>query len=156
MYYNCGQFRSLLYLLIILITSLACGNLLNEELATSPSSTENPDLVNKIDTVFNKKLSTSAAINIQTDNDEYVILCTIAGSTFSGAMCARGRQGGVLVAGFAAAAYVLLLSVGSLFVPADANSGSILLKNIIAATVGGVFGGTLRLYRKNKKSKLRR
>lgn len=73
MYYNCGQFRSLLYLLIILITSLACGNLLNEELATSPASTEKPDLVNKIDTVFNKKLSTSAAINIQTDNDEYVI-----------------------------------------------------------------------------------
>lgn len=99
----------------------------------------------------------SAGGGLEEYNDEYVIICTIAGSAFSGAMCARGRQGGVLVAGFAAAAaYVLLLSMGSLFVPADANSGSILLKNIIAAIVGGVFGGTLRLYRKNKKSKLRR
>lgn len=99
----------------------------------------------------------SAGGGLEEYSDEYVILCTIAGAAFSGAMCARGRQGGVLVAGFAAAAaYVLLLTIGSLFVPAGGNPGSILLKNIIAAVVGGVFGGTLRLYRKTKKSKYRR
>lgn len=99
----------------------------------------------------------SAGGGLQEYSDEYVILCTVAGAAFAGAMCARGRERGLLVAGFsAAAAYVLLLTIGSLFVPAGGNTDSILLKNIIAAVVGGVFGGTLRLYRKTKKSKLRR
>lgn len=88
---------------------------------------------------------------------EYVIVSVIIGATFAGVMCARKRDRGVLTAGFlTAVCFILLLIIGSIFAPNSVEEGGVLLKNMVAALCGGCFGGTLSLYRKNKKSKLRR
>lgn len=88
---------------------------------------------------------------------EYVIVSVIIGSAFAGARCAKKRETGVVTAGFfTAVCFIVLLLIGAMFVP-NSNAGEgILLKNAVAALCGGCFGGTLALYRKNKKSKLRR
>lgn len=88
---------------------------------------------------------------------EYVIVATIFGAALAGFVCAAGEKSGVLLRGLmAAVAFVVLLLLCSTFVPAGEGEGSILLKNILAAVAGGAFGGTLRLYRKTKKAKIRR
>ena len=88
---------------------------------------------------------------------QYVIVSVIVGAIVAGSRCARKKKRGVVTAGFVASVcYILLLIIGALLMPNNDAEGSILLKNIIAAMCGGCFGGTLRLYRKNKKSKLRR
>lgn len=88
---------------------------------------------------------------------EYVIVSVIIGSAFAGVRCARKRNTGVLIAGFLTAiCFILLLLIGSVFAPHSVAGEGILLKNMVAALCGGCFGGTLSLYRKNKKSKLRR
>jgi len=88
---------------------------------------------------------------------EYVILSVIIGATFAGLRCAKKRDTGVVTAGFiTAVCFILLLLIGSIFTPNSPAGEGILLKNMVAALCGGCFGGTLALYRKNKKSKLRR
>ena len=88
---------------------------------------------------------------------EYVIVSVIIGSAFAGLRSAKKRNTGVITAGFlASVCYILLLLIGAVFAPNSSSGEGILLKNVVAALCGGCFGGTLALYRKNKKSKLRR
>lgn len=88
---------------------------------------------------------------------EYVIVSVIIGSAFAGVRCAKKRETGVVTAGFLTSiCYILLLLIGVIFIPSNCAGEGILLKNVVAALCGGCFGGTLALYRKNKKSKLRR
>lgn len=101
-------------------------------------------------------LMTSGA-GLEQLKEQYVIVSVIIGGTVAGARCARKKERGVVTAGLVAGiCYILLLIVGALLVPNSDSGAGILLKNTIAALCGGCFGGTLRLYRKNKKSKLRR
>jgi len=58
---------------MIFFSFSSCGNLLNEEAITSPSGINEPGPLNDINTFFDKTFSTSAAINIQTKYDEYLI-----------------------------------------------------------------------------------
>lgn len=89
--------------------------------------------------------------------DQYVIISVVIGAAFSGALCVRKKERGVLIAGFlTGVCYILMMLIGALLIPKSGNEGGILLKNTIAALCGGCFGGTLHLYRRNKKSKLRR
>ncbi len=89
--------------------------------------------------------------------DDFVLFCVIAGSAVGGVSCAKRWPGGVLTAGIAASAvYFLIVLAGWAFTAGGAGEDSILLKVAIASLAGGMFGGTLRLYKKNKKSKLRK
>lgn len=89
--------------------------------------------------------------------DEFVICCVLIGATFSGAHCAKIRSGGVITAGMTAAGIFLALILAvSVFTAKNLFEGSLTVKIIIASTAGGCFGGVLRLYRKTKKSKMRK
>ena len=92
--------------------------------------------------------------------DSFIIVSVLLGTTISGVYCA-GKQGrGVITAGLlSAVAYIILLLLGTLMFMKNGNnveSASITLKEIIAAVAGGCFGGVLRLYKKGKKSRLRK
>lgn len=89
--------------------------------------------------------------------DEFLVCCVLVGSALAGLICAKKRGGGVVTAGLSAsAAYLLVVLAGSVFTSGEAESGSLILKIIIASASGGVFGGVLCLYKKTKKSKLRK
>ncbi|MBP8640693.1 MAG: TIGR04086 family membrane protein [Oscillospiraceae bacterium] len=89
--------------------------------------------------------------------DSFVLVSVMLGATIGGVFCA-GRQGrGVITAGLSSAvAYVLLILLGTLAFKRNSDEISLILRIIIAVIVGGVFGGVLKLHRKNKKSHLRR
>ncbi len=90
-------------------------------------------------------------------SDEYVICSVIIGSAVSGATCAKKMGRGVITAGLTAAGvYLVVILIGSIFTVKPANEGTIIIKIIIASMSGGCFGGVLRLYRKTKKSKIRK
>lgn len=89
--------------------------------------------------------------------DEFVICCVLIGSALAGFICAKKRGGGVVTAGITASAiYLLVILFGSIFTAGEAENGTIILKIIIASASGGAFGGVLCLYKKTKKSKLRK
>jgi putative membrane protein (TIGR04086 family) len=89
--------------------------------------------------------------------EEYVLCAVIIGTTFSGVICAKKTGGAVLVAGLlSAACFLIVVLLGTLFVGGGSGNGALTLKIILAAVVGGCFGGTLRLYRKTKKAKIRK
>jgi putative membrane protein (TIGR04086 family) len=89
--------------------------------------------------------------------EEYVLCTVIIGTAVGGAICAKKTGGAVLVAGLlSSACYLIAVLFGTLFVGGGSQNGALILKIILSAVVGGCFGGTLRLYRKPKKSKIRR
>lgn len=89
--------------------------------------------------------------------DSFIIVSVLVGTTISGLYCA-GKQGrGVVTAGVVAAAmYVILLLLGTMLFRKSGGGAALILKEMIAAVAGGCFGGVLRLYKKGKKSKLRK
>ncbi len=89
--------------------------------------------------------------------DEYVICSVIIGSAIAGWLCAKKMDGGVIKAGLTTAGmYLVIILIGTIFTQKSGEDGSIVLKVIIATISGGCFGGVLRLYRKTKKSKIRK
>lgn len=89
--------------------------------------------------------------------DEYVICSVIIGAIISGARCAKVMGSGVITAGLAAAgACLIFVLAGSIFTVKPAGNEALTLKIIIASLAGGCFGGATRLYRKTKKSKIRK
>lgn len=104
---------------------------------------------------FSILMSTGAGL-LQLES-QYIIVSVIIGSIIAGNKCTKNISRGVVTAGFlAGVCYALLLLIVAIIIPKGDYENSILLKNIIAAVCGASFGGTLRLYKKNKKSKLRR
>ncbi len=93
----------------------------------------------------------------ETLRDSFVLVSVILGAMVSGLLCA-GRQGrGVIIAGLSsAAAYVLLVLLGTMLFRKNSDEIALTLRVIIAAVAGGCFGGVLKLHRKKKKSHLRR
>lgn len=96
----------------------------------------------------------------QTMCDSFIIVSVLLGATISGVYCA-GKQGrGVITAGVVASiAYIVLLlfvTFISMKSGDNAENAALTLKEIIAAVAGGCFGGVLRLYKKGKKSRLRK
>lgn len=90
-------------------------------------------------------------------SDEYIICAVIIGSAISGFICAKKMGGGVIIAGLTAAAfYLVVVLIGTIFTAKPAEEGILTLKICIAALAGGCFGGTLRLYRRTKKSRFRK
>lgn len=90
-------------------------------------------------------------------SDEFIICSVLLGATLSGAHCAKLRGSGVITAGMTAAAvYLAIILLGTIFFAKNENEGSLTLKIVLATAAGGCFGGVLRLYRKTKKSKIRR
>ena len=92
--------------------------------------------------------------------DSFVIVSVMLGTTISGLYCA-GKQGrGVITAGLLSSlAYIILLLLGTLIFSKNGNnaeSAALTIKEIVAAVAGGCFGGVLRLYKKGKKSRLRK
>ena len=64
---------------------------------------------------------------------------------------------GVITAGVATAGvYIAIVLIGTIFTVKPIDNGVLTLKIIIAALAGGCFGGTLKLYRKTKKSNVRK
>lgn len=89
-------------------------------------------------------------------SDSFVIVSVIFGTTISGIYCAKRQGRGVITAGLAAAGiYVILVLLGTLLFMKKGDDPSLTLKVIIASVAGGVFGGTLKLRKKNKNSRLR-
>ena len=93
----------------------------------------------------------------ETLRDSFILVTVILGATLSGVLCA-GRQGrGVITAGLSsAAAYVVLVLLGTMLFKKNSDEIALTLRIIIAAVAGGCFGGVLKLHRKKKKSRLRR
>ena len=90
-------------------------------------------------------------------SDEFVVCCVLLGATLSGAHCAKLRGGGVITAGLTAAAiYLAIILMVSVFTVKSEAEGPLTVKIILASVAGGCFGGVLRLYRKTKKSKIRK
>lgn len=104
---------------------------------------------------FSILMSTGAGL-LQLES-QYIIVSVLIGSIIAGHRCTKNKNRGVVTAGFlTGVCYALLLLIVAIFIPKGDHENSILLKNIIAAICGASFGGTLRLYKKSKKSKLRR
>jgi|GEM_PF-1885381 len=90
-------------------------------------------------------------------SDAFTLASVIIGTTFGGVHCARRQGRGVIIAGLAASGvYVLLVFLGTLLFMKRGAEAPLTLKIIIAAVAGGCFGGTLKLGRRTKKSRLRR
>ena len=93
----------------------------------------------------------------ETMKDSFVLVSVLLGATLSGVSCASRQGGGVITAGLSsAAAYVLLVLIGTILFKRNTGEIALTLRIIIAAIAGGAFGGVLKLHRKNKKSRLRR
>ncbi|MFB0920881.1 MAG: TIGR04086 family membrane protein [Oscillospiraceae bacterium] len=93
----------------------------------------------------------------ETLRDTLILVAVILGATVSGLYCAGRQGGGVVVAGLtAAAAYAVMILLGTLLFRKNGNEAMLTMRIIIAAVAGGCFGGVLKLHRKNKKSRLRK
>lgn len=96
----------------------------------------------------------------ETMQDSFIIVSVILGSALSGFYCAGKQGSGVITAGvLSAAAYVILLLIGTMMFKSGGKSGSetvLTIREIIASVAGGCFGGVLRLHKKSRKSRLRR
>lgn len=89
--------------------------------------------------------------------DEYVICSVIIGALIGGRRCAKKMESGVVTAGAAAAlGYMILVLAGTVFTAKSPENGTLTMKILIAAPAGGCFGGATKLYRRTKKSKIRR
>ena len=90
-------------------------------------------------------------------SDALVICAALAGAAVGGNYSAKRMGRGVVVGGLAAAGvYVAVLVIASIFTANSSSENGLTLKIIIAALCGGAFGGVVRLYRRDKKSKARR
>jgi len=93
----------------------------------------------------------------ETLSDTLILVAVLLGSILGGLYCAGKQGGGVVTAGLtAAAAYVILVLLGTMLFRKSGVDGTLTLRVLIAAVAGGCFGGVLKLHRKGKKSKLRR
>ena len=89
--------------------------------------------------------------------DTLILVAVILGATAGGLYCAGRQGGGVVVAGLtSAAAYALLILLGTMLFRKNGGEAMLTMRIIIASVAGGCFGGVLKLHRKNKKSRLRR
>lgn len=89
--------------------------------------------------------------------DDLIVCCVVAGTTLGGWLCAKKQDRGVVTAGLCASGmYLIPVLVASIFVQGSSSEEGITMKIIIAALLGGAFGGVLRLYKKTKKPKVRR
>ena len=90
-------------------------------------------------------------------SDALVICTALAGAAVGGSYSAKRMGRGVVIGGLAAAGvYVGVVIIGTIFTANSNPENDLILKIIIAALCGGAFGGVVRLYRRDKKSKARR
>lgn len=107
--------------------------------------------------IFGFSIMMSSGAGLLQLKSQYIIVSVIVGAIIAGLICTKNKKRGVVKGGFiTGVCYVFLLIMIGILVPKVDSQDSILLKNIIAALCGACCGGTLRLYKKNKKAKLRR
>lgn len=89
--------------------------------------------------------------------DEFVICSVIISTAIAAMRCAKKMGSGVITAGLAVSGiYLAVILAVTIFTPKLVGEGALTLKIIIAAAAGGAFGGATRLYKRTKKSKIRK
>ena len=90
-------------------------------------------------------------------SNTFIIASVVAGSACGGWYCAKKQGRGVVTAGAcSAAAYIILILIGTMLFAKSGTEPGLTLRVIIASGAGGVFGGVMKLNRTNKKLKNRR
>lgn len=93
----------------------------------------------------------------QKTTDAIILACVLLGAAVSGAYVAGRSNGGVVVAGLKSAAVIgVILLLGTMLNTGKSSGDALTIRLLIAAAVGGTFGGVLKLHRNGNKTRHRR